>query len=461
LDQFRGLADKRGLLFGEPLPAYHGSIKPGPLPRHMPMQETVSDEPRRILLVDCDAFFVQVACLEDPHGAGQAELLIVGGSSEGRGVVTSASYACRAMGVRSAMPTSQALRLCPEAMVVPVSRAACKARSEAIRAVLLELAPVVEAASIDEFYLDFTGTERMLHGETLEQTAQRVQSRVFEATKIRVSIGGGTNRLIAKLASSRAKPNGVFVVPPGGEAEFTAKLQLSDLPGVGPTLGASLASKGLTSVRDALALDAKWLREWLGDARAHWLRERMLGRDTSLVGAADGRKSLSSERTFAHDLDSDEELERELLRLCVSVAGSLRREGLRARTLTVKVKDRDFTTRQRSCTFETGPSSDRVFFAEARKLLGDLRKRRHVPMRLLGVSLSGLESDQTPLQLGLFSGPSEGLSGDAGDGRVAVETERDRSLSRAVDDLRSRFGADAIVPGRIAESDPSAKDDGR
>lgn len=425
------------------------------------MQGNVSDEPRRILLVDCDAFFVQVACLEDPHGAGQAELLIVGGSSQGRGVVTSASYACRAMGVRSAMPTSQALRLCPEAMVVPVSRAACKARSEAICAVLLELAPVVEAASIDEFYLDFTGTERMLHGETLEQTAQRVQSQVFEATQIRVSIGGGTNRLIAKLASSRAKPNGVFVVPAGDEADFTAQLQLSDLPGVGPTLGASLASKGLTLVRDALALDARWLREWLGEARAHWLRERMLGRDTSLVGAADSRKSLSSERTFAQDLDNDEHLERELLRLCVSVAGALRREGLRARTLTVKVKDRDFTTRQRSYTFETGPSSDRVFFAEARKLLGELRARRHVPIRLLGVSLSGLESDEAPLQLGLFSGPSEGAWDESRDARVAVETERDRSLSRAVDDLRSRFGADAIVPGRIADSDPSAKDDGR
>ncbi len=160
--------------------------------------------PRRILLVDCDAFFVQVARLQDPEGAGRTPLLLVGGSAEGRGVVTSASYACRPFGVRSGMPMGEALRLCPEARVVPVPRRACVERSRAVLGTLRELAPVVQAASIDEFYLDLTGMERLLRDEPLEASGERIRTRVRERTGISVSVGGGTNRLVAKLAAGRA-----------------------------------------------------------------------------------------------------------------------------------------------------------------------------------------------------------------------------------------------------------------
>ncbi|WP_405285667.1 DNA polymerase IV [Gaopeijia maritima] len=401
-----------------------------------------SSEPRRrILLADCDAFFVQVARLEDPEGAGRAEFLIVGGSPDGRGVVTSASYSCRALGVRSAMPTGQALRLCPDAMVAPVSRSACSERSRMVRASLETLSPVVQAASIDEFYLDLTGTERLFHGEALDDTARRIQAAVFEASAIRVSIGGGTNRLIAKLAVSRAKPAGVHVVAPGDEAAFVATLELGAIPGIGPSLLEALRDRGLRSVRDVRTVDPEWLERWFGASRARWLLARVEGRDS--------RRSVSSERTFHRDLSADEALERELLRLTVSVAGALRKEALRARTITVKLRSTDFSTRQRSVTVAEAVESEAAIYPLARDLLADLRRRRRGAVRLLGVGLSNLEEGNRPRQLALFD-----------DGPTAPETERDRRLAHTVDDLRARFGRDAVLPGRIVRhTRPASLDD--
>jgi DNA polymerase-4 len=404
----------------------------------------------RILLVDCDAFYVQVARLEDPDGAGRAEFLIVGGSASGRGVVTSASYACRAMGVRSAMPTGRALQLCPQATVAPVSRAACSARSRRVKAALVDLAPVVQAASIDEFYLDFTGTERLLRGEALEETADRVRREVFAASEIRVSVGGGVNRLVAKLAVGRAKPDGVFIVAPGDEADFVAELELARLPGVGPALLATLRDKGLHSVADVRRVDPAWLGRWLGESRAHWLRRRVFGEDDSRVTSREARKSVSSERTFSRDLNRTDELERELLRLTVSVAGAMRAEGLRARTLTVKIRDSDFKTRQRAHTFPEAVESEAVLYPTARELLSDLRRRRKTGTRLLGVGLTNFTERDSSRQLALFE-----QSGDP-----ERESDRDRRLAHTVDRLRSRFGRDAVLPGRIVRgSSPTRNDD--
>src|SRR4051812_23288102 len=161
---------------------------------------------RRILLADADAFYVAVARLVDPEGAGKAPLLIVGGSADHRGVVTSASYEARRYGVQSAMPMARALRLCPGAMVVPVPMAVCVQKGREIRQTLQQFTPVVEQASSDEFYLDMTGTEKLYHPETLEQTAQRMREAVQQATQLTVSIGGGTSRVVAKLAAGVAKP---------------------------------------------------------------------------------------------------------------------------------------------------------------------------------------------------------------------------------------------------------------
>ena len=385
-------------------------------------------------------FYVQVARLEDPDGAGRQPLLIVGGTPDGRGVVTSASYEVRSFGVRSAMPTAEALRLCPGASVVPVPRGACSSKSRAIGRVLEGLSPVVQAASIDEFYLDLGGTERLFSGETLEDTARRIQRVVREEAHIAVSIGGGTNRLVAKVAAGQAKPGGVRVVPPGSEAAFMAPLPLSDIPGVGPTLTSFLAEHGLIHGRDAVRVGVDWLVKWLGEERGRWLLERAQGLDGSPVRAREPRRSVSSERTFFRDLTRDDDVERELLRLARSAAAALRGAGLRARTVTVKLRDPRFQTRSASHTLPDPVETDPAVFTVARGLLQELRERRRTPVRLLGVALSGLIEADAPRQMGLF-----------GEG-AGVESERDRLLSRVSDDLRERFGNQGVFPARLLKA---------
>ena len=396
---------------------------------------------KRILLVDCDAFFVQVARLEDPEGAGKAALLIVGGSPTGRGVVTSASYEARAYGVRSAMPTAHALRLCPKATVVGVPRSAISARSQSVKEALMELSPVVQAASIDEFYLDLTGTERLFHNESFPETAWRIRETVLERTQVSVSLGGGTRRVIAKLATNFAKPAGVHIVPAGEEEAFLRGLDLADLPGVGPSLVAALEKRGLVCVEDAYAVQIEWLQRWFGDRRGAWLYRRIRGVDPSEVDPQERRKSISSERTFSADIDDDEELERRLMQQAGSVAGTLRHQSFRAKTVTVKLRDHDFKTRQHSRTVPEPIESDQAIYAVAKTLLEQLRRKRRVPVRLLGVGLTGLVASSDASQLGLFAEP------------VAGETERERTVSRTVDELRDRFGREAVLPGRLVASE--------
>lgn len=394
----------------------------------------------RILLVDCDAFYVQVARLEDPEGAGKARLLLVGGSATGRGVVTSASYAAREYGVRSAMPTAHALRLCPEATVVPVPREACVRLSHDVREVLERLSPVVQAASIDEFYLDLLGTERLFATETLADTAERIRRTVLDETRISVSIGGSTRKMIAKLAAGLAKPGGVHVVPSGKEAEFMGTLDLAHIPGIGPAMVESFEQRGLVTVTDALNLQEGWLKKWFGDQRGTWLYQRIRGIDPTPVRSHEPRKSISSERTFSRDIDDDAELERQLMKLVVSIGGALRKKNLRARTITVKIRDGDFTTRSAAHTLPDAIETDRAIVSVARNLFGELRSARRTKTRLLGVGLSNLIDRDVPNQIDLF------------DEDGGLEGERDRALSRVMDDLRHRFGDQAVLPGGVLRS---------
>lgn len=397
---------------------------------------------RRILLADADAFYVAVARLIDPAGAGRARLLIVGGSPERRGVVTSASYEARAFGVRSAMPMARAVRLCPDAMVVPVPWEACAEKSRAIGAVLRRFTPVVEPASSDEFYLDLTGTGR-LYAEPLAATGVRIRAQVRTETSLSVSIGGGTSKLVAKLAAGLAKPradaagDGVVVVEPGAEAEFMRQFALADIPLVGPKFQERLARVGLRTVPDVVPHDRATLMRWLGEREGAWLHQRVRGVDGAAVTADREIKSVSRDETFATDLDDDDALAARLLALADRASADVRHAALVARTVTVKIRDADFTTRQASRTLAGAVSSDRVVFGVARELLGRLRAARRVPARLLGVALSQLGPADKGGQLSL-------LASDEG----ALETEADRAIARAIDQVREKFGRDALGRGQ-------------
>ncbi len=402
--------------------------------------------PRRILLADCDQFFVQCARLADPDGAGREKLLLVGGSASGRGVVTSASYETRAFGVRSGMPTARALRLCPQAVVVPVPRNICLEKSREVRRALEQFSPVVETASIDEAYVDMTGTEALYKHEPLAHTASRMQAAVRAATSITVSIGGGTSRVIAKLAAGRAKPAGVRIIHPGEEIAFMRELDLRDIPGVGPVFAEQLARLGLKTVEDALALEETQLEHMLGEGRGQWVYRRARGIDGGHVTPDRGARSMSREETFARDIADNDALETELLAMAVRLGADLRGHGLRARTITVKLRDHDFKTRQASRTVDPPIHADRAIFTIARELLHRLRNVRRVPARLIGVAATGLRSTESAPQIPLF--------GDA----PAVETDRDRRLDQAADAARSRFGHKAVRPGRLIDR-PHARGD--
>ena len=401
--------------------------------------------PPRILLADADAFFVAVARAVDPDGAGRAPLLIVGGRPGSRGVVCSASYETRAFGVRSAMPISRALRLCPDAMCVPVPRDACAGASRAIRRILERFSPSVEGASIDEWYADLTGTESLYRHEPLEATARRIRQTVLDEVHMSISVGGGANRLLAKLAAERAKPtrtpgaDGVFVVPEGAELEFMRTVALAEIPGIGPKLQATLLALGLSKASDVLPHELATLERWMGAKTAEWLHGRVRGIGHSAVQARAPARQMSREETFGRDIGDPAKLASELRHLCAKVAADMRSEGLAARTIGVKLRAHDFATRTASRTLREPVESDRAVTDTALGLLGKLRRDREVRARLVGVALSNFSPARDAEQISMF-----GAGGPAVD---APERAVDRELSRAVDRVRARFGDAAIRTG--------------
>jgi DNA polymerase-4 len=396
---------------------------------------------RCILLADADAFYVAVARAVDPDGAGKAPLLIVGGSRDSRGVVCSASYETRKFGVRSAMPIARALRLCPDAVCVPVPFKECWKKSREIRETLQRFSPIVEGASVDEWYIDLTGTESVYHHEPLAATAQRIRAGVQQATGLTLSIGGGTNKLIAKMAVDRAKPsrdgNGVMIVEPGDEEAFLRTCTLADIPMVGPKFQQRLAARGLVTVEDVLRHERAALEQWMSKREADWLWSRVHGSDDGTVSHRVMNRGLSRDETFGKDLNRDEDIERELLRLVTRAAADLRGDRLTARTVAVKLRDFDFKTRSTQRTLPDPIVSDRVILQVARELLAALRRARRVPARLVGVRLSGLAPVAPAEQFALLS--------------ASGETERDRGLASAIDRVRGKYGPKSIVPGGLTE----------
>ncbi|HEU5040287.1 MAG TPA: DNA polymerase IV [Gemmatimonadales bacterium] len=389
--------------------------------------------PARIMHVDLDAFFVEV-CRQRYPELRDVELLIVGGRREQRGVVQSASYGARALGVRSGMPIAEAVRLCPAGTFFQGSFTHYREASRAVAAVLREHAPQVVMASLDEAYLDFAGTER-LYPVSLLPVAERIRDAVRAAAGLDCSIGIGPNRMIAKLASDQAKPRGLLEVRAGWEEGFLAGLPLSALPGVGPRTAARWRELGLTDVVQIQRMEETAVIRLLGDdGRALKLRAHGYGGTTLSPDRLP--RSVSRETTFARDERDPDRLDGILALLTARVAAQLRDEQLVARTVTLKLRHDDFRTVTRRETLPEATALDAELLAAARRLLAgafEEVRRRDRGVRLLGVAATSLGTTAAP---DLFE---------------PAERARLRRLTDAVDQVRERYGFDAMTPGRLLE----------
>jgi DNA polymerase-4 len=384
---------------------------------------------RTVFHVDMDAFFVSVDELFDPSLKGKA--VVVGGKSNERGVVSAASYEARKFGVHSALPLRTAYKLCPHAIFVEGHPERYREYSGRIFEILGRFSPLVSMASVDEAYIDMTGTER-LHGPAL-QAAHALHETVKAETRLNCSIGIATSRLVAKIASDQAKPNGFLRVLPGVEARFLAPLEVRKIPGVGKVMEKNLHAIGIRRIGDLAALDESVLEARFGK----WglaLAGKSQGFDAggwfdSEIGERGDPKSISHEHTFGTDTADAERLESTLAHLAEKVGRRLREHGLCARTIQLKLRYSDFTTITRAHTFVSATQLDIDLVEESRRLLHENRERNRA-IRLLGVHASGFERGTGQFDL-------------LGDGR----TERWRHALEAADRLRDRFGETAVALG--------------
>jgi len=385
-------------------------------------------EPRKILHLDLDAFFCAVEVLRDPSLDGKA--FAVGGSAEGRGVVSSCSYAARKFGVRSAMPMGQALRRCPHLIAVPHGGGYGRL-SRKVMAELDSLTPYVEQISIDEAFIDVTD----IPGDS-ETIARDIQRRIKDQVRLPCSLGGATSKLVAKIATNVGKasvdrywPNAVHLIPAGEEARFLAPLPVQEMWGVGPKSAERLQKSGIRKLGDLQHWTDASLEAKLGSFGPE-LKRRALGVDDRPV-VSEGReaKSISSETTFDEDIGDRDRLHAVLLSLSQRVGRSLRDDGVVARTVTVKLRWSDFTTITRRITIPDPTDLDLPIYSAAKSLF-DKAWAKGRPVRLLGVGTSNLETGGQ--QLSLFS----------------QADDREHRVQEALDDLRDRFGSAKTKWGR-------------
>ncbi len=379
--------------------------------------------------VDMDAFFVSVEELYDPTLKGKP--VVVGGRANERGVVAAASYAARKFGVHSAMPLRTAYKLCPQAIFVDGHPERYREKSGEVRKVLQQFSPQVEMASIDEAYLEMTGTER-LHGPPLA-AAHALHQKMKTDTLLNCSVGIGTSRLIAKVASDQAKPNGVLWIPDQEESRFLAPLDVRKIPGVGKVMEKNLNDIGIRKVGDLAKLEESFLEERFGK----WglaLAGKSHGADAGGwfdgdIGGSDDPKSISHEHTYNEDTANEQQLEATLARISEMVGRRLREHGLHAHTVQLKLRYTDFTTITRAMSLPTLTQIDTEIFGTAR-LLFQRNWRKGETIRLLGVQVSGFEHEAGQLSL---------LDGD--------KQQRWRNALSAADKLRDKFGEGAVSLG--------------
>ena len=338
-----------------------------------------------ILNLDLDAFFSAVEQLHKPSLRGKP--VVVGGTGR-RGVVATASYEARAFGVGSAMPIAQARRLCPNAAYLAPRFAAYRAVSDVVMGLLHELSPLLEQVSIDEAYLDLTATHPELSVEEVTEVAARVRAQVREVTGLTASVGAGTSKLVAKIGSELAKPDGFAVIGPGEEAATLAPMPIGRLPWVGPATREVLRRRRITTIGGLAATDADEVVALLGRAHGTTLHQYARGIDPRPIVTEREAKSLSAEETFPIDLTDPRELDHHLRRMVERVRDRLAAKDLHARTVTLKARRYDFSTLTRSTTLDRPTDSTAVLLAAARPLLGGIDTTDG--LRLLGFGVSGL-----------------------------------------------------------------------
>lgn len=390
-----------------------------------------------ILHLDMDAFFASVEQLDDPSLRGRP--VVVGGSG-GRGVVSTASYEARRFGVHSGMPITTARKLCPGGVFLPGRRARYAELSRGVMAVLRDFSPLVEQASIDEAYLDATGTERLFG--TVDRLVARIKANVRETTGgLTCSVGVAPVKFLAKICSDINKPDGVFILRPEAVDAFLCALPVRRLPGVGRRMAEQLASMGIVRVEQLRRVSAESLRARFGKWGVE-LHERAFGRDARQVTPEHEARSESSETTFERDTRDRAFMERILMAHAERVGASLRAQGIRGRTVTLKIKFADFHQITRSHTLSMPVASTQTLFEVGCRLLR--AEPLPQPVRLLGLGLSGF--DDAPVQAvlpGVFSSPG------VGEVRDPAEEERRRRLDDALDAVRRRFGRAAVQRGRL------------
>lgn len=383
-------------------------------------------KPRTILHFDLDAFFCSVEELHDPELRGKP--FVVAGDPGGRGVVASASYAARPFGVRSAMPTSQALRSCPGLRVVRPRHALYSRTSERVFSLLRDLVPVVEPISIDEAFLDVSDDPRA--GVAVAEDLRRA---IRDRFSLPTSWGVAANKLVAKIATEVGKPGGLIVVPPGDEARFLAPLPVEMLWGIGPKARERLEGFGLRTVGELAKKDDAWLDSQFGRSGID-LAARARGEDNRPVVESREARSMSSETTFAQDVSDGAVLQRTLQEQSESVGARLREAGLAGTTVRLKLRWPDFTTITRQVSLEQPTDQDGEIYRAVAGLLQRTWKARR-PVRLIGVGVAQL--GPRIRQLSLFD----------------RKWQADERLLAAIDSIRSRYGNRALRKARSADDD--------
>ena len=387
---------------------------------------------RSVLHVDMDAFYASIEQRDDPSLRGQP--LVVGGDT--RGVVAAASYEARQFGIRSAMPMTEARRRCPGLVRVPVRMAHYRSVSRQIFDVFREFTPTIEGLSLDEAFLDVTASRKLFGDATT--IARRIKARILERTALTASVGVAGNKLVAKIASDLDKPDGLVVIGPDDVTARLDPLPVAVIPGVGRETLARLQRAGILTVGQLRTADEREIEPIFGRF-THKTRQRAAGIDDRPVQPSREEKSISAEETFDMDLHRRRDIRRALLRLTERSAARLRKAGLEAGTVQVKIREADFTTHTRQRVLKPPANSTDRVYAAAWELLDEwLGENPDARLRLLGVGGSSLV---TAAQGDLFEQPGE-------PGNGPVDRSIDRAIDRTVDEVRDRFGAAALARAR-------------